>query len=196
MTLFLFLALFTPQKARAGAGQLNFMVFGNYNLMISDVSSNPANVPGNNGPYPGTFGNGYGLGVGFGYWLTDNLVFRMMVQGNTFPGNPDAASLGDSVQSVPITAGFKVRLIGDPTLFLFAVADGGGSYQELLSGNGFFGGKELSNGWSAYGDTGIGVQDGHFFVEVKVAWLPRFDPGVSGRNNSVVTVPVTAGIAF
>ncbi len=188
-----------PAKSWAGvaaSGQWNLMVFGNYDLSSLDSSNIPTNSNLSNQTFSDTFKNGYGAGVGFAYWMSDNFAFRVLAQGNMFQGQQTGLLSGDSIKSAPITAGLEVNLLGDPEHFLYAVVDLGAAYQENVTGAEPFGGTELSHGWSSYGDVGIGVNFAYFFVEAKVAYLPQFIPQFSQGQNGSFYVPVTAGISF
>ncbi|MHB1758087.1 MAG: hypothetical protein ACYCT9_11380 [Leptospirillum sp.] len=183
-------------SAGAAAGQLNLMIFGNYDFTALDTSNLPVHSPVSNQSFARSFENGYGAGVGFGYWMTDNIAFRMMAQGNLFQGSQTGFFSGSSIMSAPVTAGLKIRLLGDPKHFFFAVVDSGGAYQELVSGASAFGGKEISHGWSSYGDIGIGQNYAYFFLEAKVAYLPQFVPQFSRGQNGSFYVPISTGINF
>jgi hypothetical protein len=191
--------VFSPTKAFsavAANGQLNLMIFGNYDFTALDSSNLPTNPTGPNQTFAKSFENGYGAGIGFAYWMTDNIAFRMMAQGNMFQGNQTGLFASDSIKSAPITAGLEFNLLGDPEHFLYAVVDAGGAYQELVTGASAFGGTELSHGWSSYGDAGIGINFAYFFVEAKVAYLPQFAPQYSQGQNGSFYVPITAGFSF
>ncbi len=183
-------------SAVAANGQLNLMIFGNYDFTALDSSNLPINPTGPNQSFAKSFENGYGAGVGFAYWMTDNIAFRMMAQGNMFQGNQTGLLPNDSIKSAPITAGLEFNLLGDPEHFLYAVVDAGGAYQELVTGASAFGGTEISHGWSSYGDAGIGINFAYFFVEAKVAYLPQFAPQYTQGQNGSFYVPVTAGFSF
>jgi len=191
--------MISPTKASAAVaanGQLNLMIFGNYDFTALDSSNLPNNPTGPNETFAKSFENGYGAGIGFAYWMTDNIAFRMMAQGNMFQGNQSGLLSGDSIKSAPITAGLEFNLLGDPEHFLYAVVDAGGAYQEMVTGASAFGGTELSHGWSSYGDAGIGINFAYFFVEAKVAYLPEFLPQYSQGQNGSFYVPITAGFSF
>ena len=195
----LLLASTAPTKAFAGVaanGQLNLMVFGNYDFTALDSSNLPINPTGPNQTFAKSFENGYGAGLGFAYWMTDNIAFRMMAQGNMFQGNQSGLFSGNSIKSAPITAGLEFNLLGDPEHFFYAVIDAGGAYQELVTGASAFGGTELSHGWSSYGDAGIGINFAYFFVEAKVEYLPQFVPQATQGQNGSFYIPITAGFSF
>ena len=81
-------------SASAATGQLNLMILGNYDFTALDISTLTVHSAVSNQSFARSFENRYGAGVGFGYWMMDNIAFRMMPRATCFrEARPDFFSV-------------------------------------------------------------------------------------------------------